>query len=110
MPVDQGRPLEHVTHRLDYEYLLRDIRHVLDTLVPLEREVSQDDKRYYLMRMTPYRTHDGHIDGVVITFVEITTLKRIEQQVRQSEAQLRALVEVSAQIVWTTDASGLVAE
>jgi two-component system CheB/CheR fusion protein len=108
MPVDQGRPLEHVTHRLDYEHLLRDIQQVLDTLIPVEREVSQDDERYYLIRLTPYCTTDNHIDGVVITFVEITPLKRVEQQVRKSETQLRALIEVSAQIVWTTDAAGLV--
>jgi two-component system CheB/CheR fusion protein len=88
MPVDQGRPLEHVTHRLAYEDLLHDIRHVLDTLVPIEREVAQDDERYYLVRLTPYRTTDDYIDGVVITFVEITARHRADAARQALTAQL----------------------
>ena len=78
MPMDQGRPLEHVTHRLAYPDLQHDIQHVLATLVPVEREVAQDDTRYYLVRLTPYRTTDDHIDGVVLTFVDITARQRAE--------------------------------
>jgi two-component system NtrC family sensor kinase len=99
MPVDQGRPLEHVTHRLDGVDLRRDVRQVLTTLVPVEREVSLGGEQYYLMRLTLYRTTDDHIDGVVITWVEITRLKRVEQQVRERETQLRALTETLEQRV-----------
>jgi two-component system CheB/CheR fusion protein len=86
VPTDQGRPLEHVTHRLVYADLIRDIRHVLNTLVPIEREVAQNDERYYLMRLTPYRTMEDRIDGVVVTFIDITARQ-------QAEAARQALTE-----------------
>ena len=86
MPVDQGRPLAHVTHRLTDGDLLDDIQQVLNTLVPIEREVYRDDDYCYLMRLMPYRTSDDRIDGVVITFVDITRR-------RQTEAERQALTE-----------------
>ena len=86
MPVDQGRLLAHVTHRLDYQDLLDDVQQVLNTLVPVEREISQEGERYYLMRLSPYRTSDDRIDGVVITFVDITARQ-------QAEAMRQALTE-----------------
>jgi two-component system CheB/CheR fusion protein len=86
MPVDQGRPLAHVTHRLDGGNLLDDVRQVLSTLVPLEREVSQAGERHYLMRLSPYRTAEDRIDGVIITFVDITARQ-------QAEAARQALTE-----------------
>jgi len=83
MPVDQGRPLAHVTHRLTYDHLLDDVQQVMATLVPLEREVSRADERYYLMRLSPYRTTEDYIDGVVITFVDLTSRHQAET-VRQA--------------------------
>ena len=108
MPSDQGRLLSHVTHRLSDAHILGDIQQVMETRVPIEREVERDDGHTYLMRLTPYHMTADHIDGVVLTFVDITPLKRVEQQVRESEEQFRALVDASAQIVWTTDAAGAV--
>jgi two-component system CheB/CheR fusion protein len=90
MPVDQGRPLAHVTHRLAYDHLLDDVQQVMHTLVPLEREVSQAGERYYLMRLSPYRTSDDYIDGVVITFVDITS----RQQAQTARQALTEQLEV----------------
>ena len=52
---------------------------MLDRLVPIEREVSAANGRHYARRVLPYRTTDNRIDGVVITFVDITDRKRAEQ-------------------------------
>jgi two-component system, chemotaxis family, CheB/CheR fusion protein len=93
MPVDQGRPLAHVTHRLSEGHIPNDIQQVLDTLVPIEREVQRDDGRYYLMRLTPYRTSDNHIDGVVITFVDITARKQAELALQQAHDELEERVK-----------------
>lgn len=109
-PIDQGRPLAHVTHRLGDAHILRDTQQVVETLVPMEREVQRDDGRYYLMRLTPYHTTGNRTDGVVLTFIDITPLKRVEQQIRDSAEQFHALVDASTQIVWTTDAAGAVIE
>ena len=69
---DRGRPLAHITHKLRYPDLLQDAQTVLQTLVPIEQEISSEDGRWYAIRLLPYRTVDDRIDGVVITLVDIT--------------------------------------
>jgi signal transduction histidine kinase len=97
MPVDQGRPLAHVTHRLTYDHLQDDIQQVLNTLVPLEREVSTEE-RYYLMRLSPYRTTDDYIDGVVITFVDLTSRQQAEAARQALTAQLEVELHGAVQL------------
>ena len=69
---DRGRPLAHITHKLHYDTLFTDATSVLQTLVPVEREIGSENGRWYVIRMLPYRTADEHIDGVVVTLVDIT--------------------------------------
>lgn len=73
---DVGRPITDLTWSLHYDTLGRDVRQVLDTLVFKEAEVVADDGSMYTMRIHPYRTIDDVIDGVVVTFVDITAQKR----------------------------------
>lgn len=80
MPADEGRPLNHVTHRLNYEALHGDAENVLATLIPLEREVADSDGRTYLLRITPYRTTEDRIIGLVLTLVDVTSLKEAEEE------------------------------
>ncbi len=61
---DRGRPLAHLTPKLDYSYLLDDAVTVLCMLIPQEREVSSIDSHWYLVRLLPYRTVDNRIEGV----------------------------------------------
>jgi two-component system CheB/CheR fusion protein len=56
--------------------LLQDAESVLQTLAPIEHEVSSEDDRWYVIRMLPYRTVDDHIGGVLITLVDITQHRR----------------------------------
>jgi two-component system, chemotaxis family, CheB/CheR fusion protein len=107
---DRGRPLSDLTNRLHYDGLRGDAEEVLRTLVPREVEAEDDAGRWYLTRLLPYRSGDDRIGGVVITLVEITQRKRAEESLRRSEERYRALIEASAQIVWTTDARGRVVE
>lgn len=88
---DKGRPIEHVTHKLDYGSILDDIKKVLDNLKKIKKVVSGKNGRWYMMRLRPYRTTEDKIDGVVLTFVDITELKQAEekleeQRTRQKEA------------------------
>ena len=86
---DRGRPLSDLTHRLGYNDLQDDARRVLDKLTPVEREVQDEAGRWYLTRVLPYRSSDDRIEGVVITFVDITARKQSEEALRQQEAELR---------------------
>ena len=94
IPSDVGRPLADLNFRLDYPELMADARGVLDQLVPVEREVG-DRTRWFLARLLPYRTIEDRIGGVVLTFVEITALKRAEGDLRESRQDLEGALSVA---------------
>ncbi|MFM0731170.1 chemotaxis protein CheB [Paraburkholderia sediminicola] len=89
IPSDVGRPLHDITHRLDYPQLAEDTVTVFESLQLIEREVRGVDGRYFLTRLSPYRTTDDHIEGAVLTIVDITAVRRAEQLVRMGEERLR---------------------
>ncbi|MEX2574135.1 MAG: PAS domain-containing protein, partial [Balneolaceae bacterium] len=86
---DIGRPLDHVTHRLDDEDLTRDVSRMLDTLTPVEK-IVQSEKEWYMMRLRPYRNTEEEVDGAVISFMDITQIKQAQHTIvvrtRQQEA------------------------
>ena len=84
LPSDIGRPLSHITSRLLNDPLPEDIPEVLRRLTTVEREVETRDGRWFFMRVLPYRTSDDRIDGVVVTFQDVTSRHAAEQQVRSS--------------------------
>ncbi len=90
---DFGRPVTDITHRLNYTGFLEDAETVLEKLITVEREVNSSDGRAFMMRLLPYRTSQDHIDGVVITFFDITKRRLVEEALRQSESHLRLLIE-----------------
>jgi two-component system, chemotaxis family, CheB/CheR fusion protein len=92
-PADRGRPLSDLTTRLGYAELPDDAAAVLRTLERVEREVEEEAGRWYLTRVLPYRGGESRIDGVAITFVDITERKRAEEALRESEERHRLIVE-----------------
>ena len=72
MATDVGRPLADIRSELQEVDLLADAQTVLDTLVPVECEVRTANGTWYLARIQPYRTVDNLIDGVVLTFADVT--------------------------------------
>jgi two-component system, chemotaxis family, CheB/CheR fusion protein len=79
IPSDQGRPLTDIVSRLAYEHLRRDVSQVLLTLEPLERRVVRNDHAvHYIMRILPYREPDSLVSGVLITFVDVTSIVQAE--------------------------------
>jgi PAS domain S-box-containing protein len=83
IPGDVGRPLSHVVTDLDYPQLKDDAERVLRTLAFQEKQVTTHDGRWCRVRIMPYRTQDNVIDGVVITFIDITEIKRLEAELRK---------------------------
>ena len=88
---DLGRPLSELAHHLAYPALADDARQVFDGLKPLSREVRTVEGGWYLARILPYRSTESMIDGVVITFVDITLQKKEDEARRW----LSAIVESS---------------
>jgi two-component system CheB/CheR fusion protein len=87
---DRGRPISDLTHRLVYAELRSDAETVLHKLTPIEREVRDNDGQWYLTRVLPYRSTEDRIEGVVITFVDITRQLKAETALRDSEGRLSA--------------------
>jgi two-component system CheB/CheR fusion protein len=78
---DRGRLLTDIVCHVDGTDLKVDIAHVLETLTPLEKRlVRHDGSAHYLKRVRPYRTSNDAVDGVVITFLDITSVVEIEKQ------------------------------
>ena len=73
---DIGRPLSDITSRLRDSQIERDMRRVLETLQPVDREVQAADGRWYLMGIRPYRTMDDRIEGVVVMFQDVTARRQ----------------------------------
>jgi two-component system CheB/CheR fusion protein len=85
IPGDVNRPLGDITSDLDYPELESDAREVLRTLVFCERQVPTGSARWFTVRIMPYRTVDNVIDGVVVTFINITESKQLEARLRSMQ-------------------------
>ncbi|MFT6690843.1 MAG: transcriptional regulator with PAS, ATPase and Fis domain, partial [Colwellia sp.] len=83
IPSDVGRPLSDIVTELDYTSLQKDAREVLDTLSFIEKEITANNDRWFRVRIMPYRTQENVIDGVVITFTDISEAKLLESQLRE---------------------------
>jgi two-component system CheB/CheR fusion protein len=99
-PMDVGRPLADFTQRFEYDGLIDDATMVLDELTSVEREIHQSDDRWFLLRLRPYRTVEDKIDGVVLTFVDITQRREAERSLRESQARLDAFVTATSDVIY----------
>ncbi len=89
---DVGRPLFDIKSNLIDSDLLNDAKSVLETLVPFEREVHTTGGACYLARIQPYRTLDNVIDGVVLTFTDISVRVQAEQAVIEARELAEGIV------------------
>lgn len=89
IPSDKGRPITDIASALLYPELSDDAREVLRTLVSVEKQIAIPDGNWFSARILPYRTLENMIDGMVITFADITASKKLEAQQRATDALLR---------------------
>ena len=83
---DVGRPLSDLTTSLQYQALHGDAQETLRTLIFSEKQIRAHDGRWFSVRIMPYHRLDNVIDGIVITFVDITATKELEVKLRQTVA------------------------
>ncbi len=105
IPSDVGRPIGDLVTRFTDLDLLREAQEVLRDLTPREKEVLTEDGRWCVRRIMPYRTLDNRIDGVVITFVDITERKAAADAVIR---RLAAVVENSVDAIFSKDLDGTI--
>jgi two-component system CheB/CheR fusion protein len=90
---DVGRPITDLASDLLYPELVADAREVLLNLGFAEKPIAARDGRWFTVRIMPYRTLDDRIDGLVITFADITAAKTLEAQLREKHVGLEKLVK-----------------
>jgi two-component system CheB/CheR fusion protein len=96
IPADAGRPITDLASELRYPGLAEDAREVLRTLASAEKPIVAHDGRWFTVRIMPYRTLDDRIDGVVITFTDITASKKTEESLRGQKASLEKSIATNA--------------
>ena len=100
IPSDSGRPLSDIVSRIDYPDLEQDMRRVCAGEDVAERSVSHlSGNGYYLVRILPYRAPNNQIDGVLLTFVDVTNLVAAEEQQKVLAAELSHRVKNTLAVV-----------
>ena len=87
IPSDLGRPLSDLNSLAADANLLIDARTVLQTLAPVEREIETENGACYIRRILPYRTQDNGVEGVVITFADITERQQAADELGVAKRQ-----------------------
>ena len=89
IPSDIGRPLADLRSLASDSELPGDVRQVLHSLAPIEREIETQSGVWFLRRVLPYRAQDTGVEGVVITFTDVTerkqTAKALEAAKQEAE-------------------------
>ncbi|MFN0302270.1 MAG: PAS domain-containing protein [Burkholderiales bacterium] len=98
---DVGRPIADLSLRLDDETLVDDCQAVLGTLVFKERQVRANSGRWYLMRIIPFRTAENVIDGLVLTFADITVVTEAQAELRRMAAIVKDSNDAIAVLTFT---------
>ncbi|HJQ96996.1 MAG TPA: chemotaxis protein CheB [Candidatus Polarisedimenticolaceae bacterium] len=93
LPTDIGRPLSDFAARFTDPDLLTESEAVLKDLVPVTREIQTHDGRWYLRRLLPYRTRTDRIDGIVMTFTDVTASRAAEMELKERTEALETRVQ-----------------
>lgn len=93
IPSDIDRPVTHLSSNIVYKALADDVKNALKTLAVKSADVQAIDETWYHMRILPYRTEENIIEGVLVTFVDITEQKNTEEKLKKTNEHLNMIME-----------------
>ncbi len=96
---DMGRPITDLVSELIYPELAEDVSEVLQTLVFIKKQIQTKDGRWFSVRIMPYRTFEDRIDGLVITFFNITDMKELETKMYEKEQMHQLIMNSSSDVI-----------
>ena len=105
IPADIGRPLSDLQSKLRIKDIAETARKVLADLQPIEFEIEAEAGRSYMMRALPYRTADDRIEGIVITFIDITSRLKQEKELRESRDRINEVIDSIGDAFYAVDAN-----
>ena len=105
LPHDVGRSIESFTHTIDHPGLTADVRQVLATGVRVEREVRDQRGHDLFLRVLPYRARGGTV-GVVLTLVDVSSLRATEDALFHARFLLDSLLASVPDAIYFRDTAG----
>lgn len=110
IPSDAGRPLAALAPKFIDPDFLDDAQQVAETWDRREKQIKSDAGRIYLRRTLPYRRNDHRVDGIVITFVDVTRLTQAEDALRENEQRCRLILDgIRDHAIFLINPDGLIA-
>lgn len=100
---DVGRPIFHIAASSLYPEFINDIKSVQETLQSIEKEVQHESGELFLCRVIPYRTDYQAVDGILVTMVNITVLKKERSNYDLANNRLQAALEMGNMAWWEWD-------
>ncbi|MFT5640933.1 MAG: two-component system CheB/CheR fusion protein [Cyclobacteriaceae bacterium] len=107
---DIGRPFTDLVSILKYINIASDGKQVIKTLKSIEKEIQTDDGKWFKIQIMPYRTSDDRIDGLVLTFVDITKPKELEIALQESIGLMRSFINNVNKLVIVLSSEGIIME
>jgi two-component system, chemotaxis family, CheB/CheR fusion protein len=105
LPQDVGRPIATFASNFAYPGLVEDLKKVLENGTPIERELRDKGAHVYFMRLLPYRAK-GAVDGVVLTLIDVSGLKKAEDALFHERYLLNSLLFSVRDAIYFKDAKG----
>lgn len=94
---DVNRPLSHITHKIQDVDLEKEIKNMLNTLEPFKEVVYSTDGQWYSLRIKPYKTTEHKVEGAILSFMDITDLKKAEQLIQARAENEESLVKLGVE-------------
>ena len=104
---DIGRPITDLMTDLQYPEIVIHSKQVIKTLNFIEKSISTTDGRWYDVKIMPYRTLDDHIDGLVLTFNDVTKFKQLELDLKEANEKLQKSEETRYRHLFKTAKEGI---